>query len=82
VGSFPPNPWGLFDLHGNVFEWCQDAGEPCDKQSPPTFQSFGGRVLRGGCWKSGPFACRSAVRLASVPTYRSLGFGCRVVCVE
>jgi formylglycine-generating enzyme required for sulfatase activity/actin-like ATPase involved in cell morphogenesis len=65
VKKFAPNGWGLFDMHGNVFEWCLDKYDryPIESVSDPkgpfsgTFQ-----VMRGGCWSFGDRACRSAGR--------------------
>ena len=65
VGSFPANNWGLYDMHGNVFQWCQDwYGEyPRDAQVYPKGPSTGQyRVLRGSSWSSWPHTCRSACR--------------------
>jgi formylglycine-generating enzyme required for sulfatase activity len=65
VGQFEPNAWGLYDLHGNVFEWVADwfAVYPEGDVTDP-FSGGGGtfRVLRGGCWGNAPEDCRSAYR--------------------
>ncbi len=64
VGQFPPNAWGLYDMHGNVWEWCGDRkrwyspGEVVD----PCEQDHGVPVARGGAWVSEPGLCRSASR--------------------
>jgi formylglycine-generating enzyme required for sulfatase activity len=82
VGSFPANPWGLFDMHGNVWEWCQDwygpysIGEQIDTIQL-TEQSNEYRVLRGGCWYGFPGGCRSAYRDGDVPAIRDYFFGVR-----
>jgi formylglycine-generating enzyme required for sulfatase activity len=69
VGSFPPNAFGLHDMHGNLWEWCADPWHESHEGMPVEGQVWtaGGhpslRVLRGGSWHDTPDVCRSAVRL-------------------
>lgn len=76
-----PNAWGLFDMHGNVSEWCwdYDANYAVETRQDPTGPAVGsGRVLRGGAVTLGALACRSAFRDAHRPTFRSAGYGFRL----
>ena len=90
VGSFPPNAFGLYDMHGNVFEWCADtyqetsAGAPNVGTTPYILPKSSERelaVLRGGAWNFQPGSCRSAYRIGLMPASVShnLGFRCIVV---
>ncbi|HIK10445.1 MAG TPA: SUMF1/EgtB/PvdO family nonheme iron enzyme [Oscillatoriaceae cyanobacterium M33_DOE_052] len=68
VGTFPPNAWGLYDMHGNVWEWCQDVWHnnynvaPTDGSAWETGGQSNLRVLRGGSWGNDPRYCRSGQR--------------------
>jgi RNA polymerase sigma factor (sigma-70 family) len=79
VGSFPANAFGLFDMHGNVYQWCQDryGDYPRNQVVDPKGPNDGkGRVMRGGCYYEPPRFCRSAYRTWADPeaTFRSFGF--------
>jgi formylglycine-generating enzyme required for sulfatase activity len=80
VGQKKPNAWGLYDMHGNAWEWCQDRYQkkyPRGEVTDPTGPSRGSeRVSRGGSWLTSPSYCRSADRLDNAPDsrYHVLGF--------
>jgi len=82
VGLHEPNAWGLYDMHGNLWEWCNDwCGEyPKDATSDPSGPTQGTvRVIRGGGWYSVAANCRSARRLGRNPTERkNRDYGFRV----
>jgi formylglycine-generating enzyme required for sulfatase activity len=84
VGSFPPNNWGLYDMHGNVWEWVEDcyaasyADTPTDGSARVGPDCGASRVLRGGSWDYAPQDLRSAVRYRLPPYYRVDEIGFRV----
>ncbi len=83
VGQKKPNIWGLYDMHGNVWEWCEDSWENNYKQSrtqKPFVNSSKAKVRRGGSWGSTPGYCRSAVRDDYARGSRHYSLGFRVAC--
>ncbi|MGK7933623.1 MAG: SUMF1/EgtB/PvdO family nonheme iron enzyme [Microcystaceae cyanobacterium] len=86
VGQYPPNGFGLYDMHGNVWEWCEDEYINNYENTPRDGTAYRSKsmqriVLRGGSWLNYPLLCRSAARFN---TSRNLGddnIGFRVVCV-
>jgi eukaryotic-like serine/threonine-protein kinase len=86
MGVFPPNGFGLFDMHGNVWEWCADEwyddyqGAPVDGSCRTSGEKHPLRAARGGSWHETPDHCRSAVRLKLDAGDKEDYFGFRVVC--
>ncbi|MDB9333517.1 bifunctional serine/threonine-protein kinase/formylglycine-generating enzyme family protein [Nodularia spumigena] len=87
VGNFPPNSFGLYDMHGNIWEWCQDIynssyqGAPIDGTPWLNGSDNNTKLLRGGSWIFSARYCRSARRLRLARALRSYGVGFRVVAV-
>ena len=85
VASFPPNAFGLHDMHGNVWEWCEDDWhdnyDSAPKDGGAWLDKDKGTLLRGGSWLYGPGDCRSAFRSGESREYRNNNLGFRVCCV-
>ena len=80
VGSYDANAWGLYDMHGNVSEWCRDryGDYPDGPVTDPSGQAGSYCVYRGGCWDDGAVLCRSAYRFRLVPSNRNDWSGFRL----
>jgi formylglycine-generating enzyme required for sulfatase activity len=81
AGALAANPWGFYDMHGNVHEWCRDwlgAYPPKGITDPTGPQRGRYRIIRGGSWRQGAAACRSAARNRYSPTRRSSSLGFRL----
>jgi serine/threonine protein kinase len=82
VGEQQPNNWGLYDMHGTVWEWVWDwlGGYPASREKDPVGPSVGReRVQRGGSWNNSAAECRAAIRTSSPPRFRSPLVGFRPV---
>lgn len=83
VGKKKTNGWGLYDMHGNVSEWCSDWHAEYDSGTSvcdPTGPKIGSKqIARGGNWSNPPEPCASGARRAETPPYRTHGVGFRVI---
>lgn len=91
VGKFPPNNFGLYDLHGNVWEWCEDHWHKNYQNAPESGKCWLEknhnpesdnlpRVIRGGSWDDTAYYCRCGVRLWALPHFKGKLIGFRVAC--
>ena len=77
-GSLPANKWGFREMHGNVWEWCQDGYSQSASTTQAALETeIGARVLRGGGWLIYAYNCRASNRDGRAPGYRNVVIGCR-----
>jgi hypothetical protein len=83
IGRYPPNDWGLHDMHGNVWEWCRDGftDTPSGGNDPLEESSSSRRTFRGGCWHNRGVDCLSTTRAWGDVSNRGSGLGFRVALV-
>ena len=86
VGGKKPNPWGLYDMHSDVFQWCadyyaKDFYEKSPGKDPHNLDKADNRVVRGGCWHAVARLCRSANRNWAKPDLSTYDYGFRVVMI-
>lgn len=83
VGTYPPNSWGLYDMHGNVWEWVSDWYEPYSTQSainPQGLASGTEKIIRGGSWYYGVENAQSCTRRKHRPYLWGFSIGFSIVC--
>lgn len=82
VGSYAPNALGLYDMHGNVYEWCLEDFSPYESSGSKTGNKSSNKIIRGGSWFSKAVWCRSANRYSISQNYRINTIGFRICLIK